>query len=200
MKKFIIPVFSVLCLISCGNQTAKVVALTDSDSTNIEQIADKAGKNKNKEAAKAVVEAAYTKYFRSIDEDVQVEEHEEALSIFGMNYMYSFISLKLQEKIVEAYDKQIETDELFFDFDVWINAQDFGELTLKDVNIIEYSGEKATAEVNFTNFGTDDKAYVVVEYDKKNDTWFICDFLDPEDKSSYAESIDSYLSDENESE
>lgn len=200
MKKLIIPALSVLCLISCGNQAAKIVASAESDSANIEQMADKAGKNKNKNAAKAVVEAAYTKYFSSIDEDVEVEEHEEALSIFGMNYMYSFISLKLQEKIVEAYDKQIETDELFFDFDVWINAQDFDQLTLKGVSIVEYSGDKATAEVNFTNFGADHKAYVVVEYDKKNDTWLICDFLDPEDKSSYAESIDFYLSDENEGE
>lgn len=188
MKTKIIPIVSLLLLSACGNPTSNTASVSENDS-----IANVAASNQNEEAAKAVVEAAYKSYFNPSEDELQTTEDAEC-TVFAIPYMGKYMSKQLIEQIVMGYNKQNVTDDLFFDYDVWINAQDCDSLSLKGVSIVEYSDDRATAEVNFVNLGQDQKAYVVVEYNKEKDAWFICDFLDPENKTSYVEDLNEYLS------
>ncbi|MCQ2259001.1 MAG: YbjP/YqhG family protein [Bacteroidaceae bacterium] len=199
MKKMILPIMLlfVISVSACGRKEGGNALGTDADS--VASSAVKTASNQNKEAARSVVEAAYKSYFNPSEEELREAEDAE-INIFEISYMYKYLSKDFVEKLVMAYDKQNATDDLYFDYDIWINAQDDGDLTLKKVDIISYSNEKATAEVNFTNFGEENKAYVVVEYDKEKDAWLICDFLAPDDMSSFAEYVDDVLSDSYEEE
>lgn len=193
MKKNLIPILALLILAGCGNQTANSASGNDSDSVAVGELAASA-RNHNKKAAKATAEAAYNSYFNPSEEE-QAEADGAEINIFGIAYMYKYLTPELCESIVMAYDKQNATDDLFLDYDIWINGQDWESPTLTNVNIIEYTGDKATAEVNFTDYGEKKKAYIVMQYDKEKDAWLICDFLDPIDKDSFAECLADYLED-----
>ena len=190
MKKIIVPILSLLLLSACGNQTGNKTTGTDADSVAMKA---NAGKNQTKEAAKAAVEAAYNLYFNPADEQ-EGDAPEGEITLLGISFMDKYMSNSFKELIVMAYDEQVESDEIFFDYDPWVNAQDWDNPTLKSVSITDYSDQQATAEVSFTNFGEDRKAYVVVEYDKEKDAWLICDFLDPEDKESYSVMLKEFIS------
>lgn len=193
MKKVIIPILAMLLITACGNKTTNSVA--ESDSIKVDSIAktpEVTDDNKDADAAKAVVEAAYKSYFNPSEEE-QKEQEEAEINIFNLSYMYKYVTEELNEKIVMAYDKQNATEDLFLDYDIWINAQDWDSPSLKEVNIIDSSTDKATAEVTFMNFKKEQKAYVVVEKNKKDGKWLICDFLSPSDKSSFVKDLDDFL-------
>lgn len=187
MKKIIIPFLALLAIAACKNPKV------ENASETVDELEVCEGEtNHTMEGAKALVEAAYNSYFNPTDEEQQAMDDAE-LSLFCIPYMSKYMTESLLEKLTQAFDKQVETDEMFFDYDVWVNAQDWDKPSLKGVNIIDYSDDKATAEVNFTNFGEDQKAYVVLEYVKASNSWLVSDFLDPEGKTSFVQDLEEYL-------
>lgn len=201
MKKLVLPLFSMLLLAACGGQAASNGSETaGGDSTEVTTDSAKAtdsGSAVNFEMSKAgavaFVEAVYNNYFHPSKEDEDKIDNAE-LTLFGMAYMDKYMSDNLMQKIVEANDKQIVDDNLFLDYDIWINAQDAVDLTLKKVNSIEYTEGKATVEVVFTNGGEECKSYVIVEYNKDKNSWFVCDFMYPNQGSKkLTRLIDDFL-------
>lgn len=190
MNKFIVTIFAAMALVACGNSTSKGGA--ENDSTKVENTDKAAATNQSKEGAKAAVEAAYNSYFNPSDEEGQ-EDEIEGTNVIGVNSMGKFMTDALKEKAVDAYSKQVESEDIFFDHDVWINAQDFVDLTLVGAVVLEYKDEKARVEVKFKNFGEDRKAVVDVVYDKEKDTWLINDFIDPTNKTSLMKMMEKYL-------
>lgn len=187
MKNLILPILSLLFLTACGakatsdgsktaGDSAEVIKTDDADATD-------SGATVNFEMSKAgavaFVEAVYNNYFHPSKEDEDKIDNAE-ITMFGMAYMDKYMSDELMKKIVEAIDKQVADDNLFFDSDIWINAQDAVDLTLKKVNSIEYQDGKATIEVVFTNCGNECKSYVMVEYNKDKNSWFVCNFMYPD--------------------
>lgn len=201
MKKLVLPLFSMLLLAACGGQAASNGSETaGGDSTEVTTDSAKATDSgaavdfeMSKAGAVAFVEAVYNNYFHPSKEDEDKIDNAE-LTMFGMAYMDKYMSDNLMQKIVEANDKQIADDNLFFDCDIWINAQDAVDLTLKKVNSIEYTEGKATVEVVFTNGGEECKSYVIVEYNKDKNSWFVCDFMYPNQGSKkLTRLIDDFL-------
>lgn len=201
MKKLVLPLFSMLLLAACGGQAASNGSETaGGDSTDVTTDSAKATDSgaavnfeMSKAGAVAFVEAVYNNYFHPSKEDEDKIDNAE-LTMFGMAYMDKYMSDNLMQKIVEANDKQIVDDNLFFDCDIWINAQDAENLTLKKVNSIEYLEDKATVEVVFTNMGEECKSYVIVEYNKDKSSWFVCDFMYPNQGSKkLTRLIDDFL-------
>lgn len=201
MKKLVLPLFSMLLLAACGGQAASNGSETaGGDSTEVTTDSAKATDSSaavnfemSKAGAVAFVEAVYNNYFHPSKEDEDKIDNAE-LTMFGMAYMDKYMSDNLMQKIVEANDKQIVDDNLFLDYDIWINAQDAVDLTLKKVNSIEYTEGKATVEVVFTNGGEECKSYVIVEYNKDKSSWFVCDFMYPNQGSKkLTRLIDDFL-------
>lgn len=201
MKKLVLPLFSMLLLAACGGQAASNGSETaGGDSTEVTTDSAKATDSgaavnfeMSKAGAVAFVEAVYNNYFHPSKEDEDKIDNAE-LTMFGMAYMDKYMSDNLMQKIVEANDKQIVDDNLFLDYDIWINAQDAVDLTLKKVNSIEYTEGKATVEVVFTNGGEECKSYVIVEYNKDKNSWFVCDFMYPNQGSKkLTRLIDDFL-------
>lgn len=201
MKKLVLPLFSMLLLAACGGQAASNGSETaGGDSTEVTTDSAKATDSgaavnfeMSKAGAVAFVEAVYNNYFHPSKEDEDKIDNAE-LTMFGMAYMDKYMSDNLMQKIVEANDKQIVDDNLFLDYDIWINAQDAVDLTLKKVNNIEYTEGKATVEVVFTNGGEECKSYVIVEYNKDKNSWFVCDFMYPNQGSKkLTRLIDDFL-------
>lgn len=201
MKKLVLPLFSMLLIAACGGQAASNGSETaGSDSTEVTTDSAKATDSgaavnfeMSKAGAVAFVEAVYNNYFHPSKEDEDKIDNAE-LTMFGMAYMDKYMSDNLMQKIVEANDKQIVDDNLFLDYDIWINAQDAVDLTLKKVNSIEYTEGKATVEVVFTNGGEECKSYVIVEYNKDKSSWFVCDFMYPNQGSKkLTRLIDDFL-------
>lgn len=187
MKNLILPILSMLFLVACSGKAANNAPETAGDSAEIAK-ADAAEASDSdaavnfemsKAGALAFVEAVYNNYFHPSKEDEDKIDNAE-ITLFGMAYMDKYMSDELMKKIVEAIDKQVADDNLFFDSDIWINAQDAVDLTLKKVNSIEYQEGKATIEVVFTNCGNECKSYVMVEYNKDKNSWFVCNFMYPD--------------------
>lgn len=201
MKKLILTIISLLLLVACGGKAVSDGSETAGDSAEVTTTdateATDTGKAVNFEMSKAgavaFVEAVYNNYFHPSKEDEDKIDNAE-LTMFGMAYMDKYMSDNLMQKIVEANDKQIADDNLFFDCDIWINAQDAENLTLKKVNSIEYLEDKATVEVVFTNMGEECKSYVIVEYNKDKNSWFVSDFMYPNQGSKkLTRLIDDFL-------
>lgn len=193
MKKYFIPVVSLIVLAACGGKQGGQASDADGDTAVVAQQPDAAVCDARAEAARAVVQAAYQSYIHpSQQEEKEIEESD--INLFGISYMYKYMTPQLLDQIVMANDRQIATDELFLDYDIWINANDWEDLAIGDVNIIECNDSTATAQVNFTNFGKPQQAYVVLQHDAQQDAWLICDFLDPDTRASFAQKIQEYLS------
>lgn len=194
MKKFFIPILSLFLIVACGNKNENSTNASESDtvvaSEKVES-ADGAASNQTKEGAKAFVEEVYKTYLNPSEEDENTLDDAE-ITIFGMSYMGKYMSDNLQEKIVEAYDKQIADDDLFLDYDIWTNSQDDTGMKLKEVNNVEFTGETATLEVVLTLEGNENKVYPIVEYNKEKGCWLVSDFLDASGKKFLGE-IEEYL-------
>lgn len=184
MEKLILAILSVLFLVACNGKSTSNGSETAGDSAEVTTtdslVATDSGTTVNFEMSKAgavaFVEAVYNNYFHPSKEDEDKIDNAE-ITMFGMAYMDKYMSDNLIQKIVDANDKQIETEDLILDYDIWTNSQDASDLTLKKVNCIEYLDDKATMEVVFTNFGKECKVCVIVEYNKDKNSWFVCDFM-----------------------
>lgn len=183
MKKILIPILSLFLITACGNKADNAAGADEKDSAAVVENAESAGDatdgdatNQTKEGAKAFVEAVYKTRLNPTEEDESMMDDAE-ITLFGMPYLGKYMSDNLQEKIVEAYDKQIADDDLFFDFDIWTNSQDDSYIKLKEVKNVEFTGETATLEVVLTNVDDEIKVYPIVEYNKEKSSWFISDFL-----------------------
>ncbi len=90
----------------------------------------------------------------------------------------TFLSEHMKLLITSCETMQEVTGELIFDYDYWINAQDFGDLQLKGVKVLSCTDEKAEVEVCFSNFGEKQVQTLILVYEKEKQNWFIDDFQD----------------------
>lgn len=72
-------------------------------------------------------------------------------------------------------EKASEYEEPYFDYDYWIDAQDFEDLHLINVKVESFCGDRAVVLVVFSNFGSLSKKYLELCYER--DDWFVNDFI-----------------------
>lgn len=177
MKKIFISVFSLLLVTLVACQAKNDTSASEGDAAIAENAAESSdlASSQTEEGAKAFIEAVYKTYLNPTPEDEKKIDDAE-ITIFGMAYMDQYMSENLQEMIVDANDKQIADDTMFFEADIWTNSQDDTGFKVKEINIVEFTGETATLEVVLNNGHQDSKVYPVVEYNKDKGRWFVCDF------------------------
>lgn len=171
MKKLFLTSFAALMLVACGNSSKSAdtssEATQDSISVNYE--------NANSDSAKATIEKLYTMYFNYDDYPELFEQEEPDYSGFG--FMSKFVSEEFNKAVYYAAQKEIKTDDLWIDCDVWIDAQDYEGLELVNVEIKEFTGNKAVADVTFKNFGEEHTVGCCVIFDEEKEEWLIDDFI-----------------------
>lgn len=80
----------------------------------------------------------------------------------------------VKKKVLE-YDATL--DEVgFFEADYWVMGQDFQDLSISDVEVINIQGNKAQVEFNHHNFGSVTR--VRLDMVKEDGEWKIDDFID----------------------
>ena len=203
MKKILIPFLSIFLILACGSKAENNTNADEKDSAAVVENAEQtesAGANTDepaishtKEGAKAFIETVYNTYLNPSKEDEDKMDNAE-ITLFGMAYMDKYMSDNLQQKIVEANDKQIADDDLFLDYDIWTNSQDNTGLKLKEVNNVEFTGETATLEVVLTNGTEEIKVHPIVEYNKEKSRWYVSDFF--ANGKKFLRTINDYLNEE----
>ena len=194
MKKICISIFSLLLVTLVACQVKNDTSASEKDAAiaenaEVTESSDLAS-SQTEEGAKAFIETVYKTYLNPTAEDEKKLEDAE-ITIFGMAYMSQYMSDNLQEKIVEANDKQIADDTIFFEADIWTNSQDDTGFKVKEINNVEFTGETATLEVVLNNGHQDSKVYPIVEYNKDKGCWCVSDFLVSGEK--FISMIDDYL-------
>lgn len=194
MKKICISIFSLLLVTLVACQAKNDTSASEKDAAiaenaEVTESSDLAS-SQTEEGAKAFIETVYKTYLNPTAEDEKKLDDAE-ITIFGMAYMSQYMSDNLQEKIVEANDKQIADDTIFFEADIWTNSQDDTGFKVKEINNVEFTGETATLEVVLNNGHQDSKVYPIVEYNKDKGCWCVSDFLVSGEK--FISMIDDYL-------
>ena len=154
-----------LMLTACSKQR------TDHSSAN-EQAAEASAAIHSSEGARECVTEMYEQYFRQASDTATVDEEVTPMS----RYLTQDLSALLDSCIA----RQNATGDLYLDYDFWINAQDCGQLELKETKVTKYADSTAVVTVDFTNFGQPAVATVEVRYDAAQDTWLVDDFINGE--------------------
>lgn len=156
--------------------------------------------NKNEEGVEKAVRNAYEYYFFLLNE----EEKANKAEIAGEDYiktveesdydMSVYLTRKFNSTLEQTKRKQWAEDDLFLEYDYWINAQDFTAIDKFDVEITECKDNNAKANVKFKNLGEMTTITLRLEYDEEIGNWLIADFIDNEGKASLLENMIEFLS------
>ena len=71
--------------------------------------------------------------------------------------------------------KESEEEDLFFDYDYWIDAQDYCDLHLINVKVESLCYDRSVVSVVISNCGNLTKKYLELCYE--HDDWFVNDFI-----------------------
>lgn len=72
-------------------------------------------------------------------------------------------------------NKEEESGNLFFDYDYWIDAQDYTSLRVDEVTVETLADNLAIVSVKLSDLEVQKKIYLVLCYER--DDWFVNDFI-----------------------
>lgn len=181
-KTFFLLTSAILCLVlvACSGSKKNNESVQEPIEPTFEQ---------TKSGVKAAVTRMYADYFRPVT-TADPDSITEGLNLWDMTEYFS-PELDSLMRVVEKI--QEESSEAIVDYDPFINAQDCQNLELYDVEVTDFTPEKATALVSFMNLGQKDTAIVVMDYNEAKKTWLLSDFIQPEFKTSYIEFLKEYV-------
>ena len=98
---------------------------------------------------------------------------------------------------VNDFDRQHEEDGMmgFFDADYWIMGQDWQDLSVSDIRVIDLSDSTATVELNLHNCGT--ITPVRLEMVMEDGLWRIDNFIDVKYDVNWKAGMKEYLAEKN---
>ena len=121
------------------------------------------------------VEFIYNTVFAAYNKAAK-EEQTSNKPVPTPNFDSKFCSQEWNKKLSKWEEIQEKTGELIIGADYWVMGQDFSpNLQLKNVKVINVSGNRATVKVFFHNF-KDTTATVKLVFERGD--WFIDDFDD----------------------
>ncbi len=157
--------FLLLCLISCGGKATSDAATetVQSDTDSIYGV----------EMEEISPEQTVSYYYGDIIKRY-MQEH-----VTDQNAFLGFCSDDLKKTCLRvAKKKRINHEPGPCDFDMWINAKVFDNLSLKNIDLFPTDDDKTVVEVTLRNTGQENKVYV--ELVNENGLWMIDDFRYPD--------------------
>ena len=163
-------IFLVLCLVACGHKTAETKAAdsqADSDSVYAENV-----------EMEEISPEATVDYYYSVVVRRYMEDHDTS----QMNFT-DFYSAELKDLLTKAAKKERIYHEVGpVDWDIWINAQDFDNLSVKNVDRYQTDDGSVVVEVTLRNTGTENKLYLTLV--NENGLWMVDNFEYPGDNKN----------------
>lgn len=134
------------------------------------------------------VNQIYQRYFSP---GLLVEPDEQ--DIEGLGKMYDCVTSSFNETYCMCSSKSIATDDLFHDYDIWINAQELTAHGLSGIQIRQYTDDKALVAVQIWNCDELTTVLLSMVFDAEKSTWLVADFIHPSDNSSYMARMNRFL-------
>ena len=86
--------------------------------------------------------------------------------------------------VIDSIDSKLEGEMGFFDFDYWIMAQDYRDISADSVVVEKMNADSASVLIQLHNFNH--VTHVRLEMVKENDLWMIDNFIDLKEFGSAA--------------
>ena len=131
---------------------------------------------------------------RNLDIDsMMANDVYERRADFEANYCSSEWN-RLMKKVNEIDSLYHQNEMGFWDFDYWIMGQDWHNLSVSDVKVVERIGPWATVELKLHNF--DNVTPLCLTMKLEDGTWRIDDFVDLETGVGLKEDMKEYIANE----
>ncbi len=131
---------------------------------------------------------------RNLDIDsMMTNDVYERRADFEANYCSSEWNT-LMKKVNEIDSLYHQNEMGFWDFDYWIMGQDWHNLSVSDVKVVERIGPWAEVDLNLHNF--DKVTPLCLTMKLENGTWRIDDFADKEFGTGFKQAMQEYIANE----
>ena len=120
----------------------------------------------------------YNSIFQNLNQfdSLSIEEIEESNLQDGNDLEEMYCSDDWNSLRRRVEEKESEEEDLFFDYDYWIDAQDYCDLHLIKVKVESLCCDRSVVSVVIRNCGYLTKKYLELCYE--HDDWFVNDFID----------------------
>lgn len=145
----------------------------------------------------SVVQRVSDIYAQVFDLYGKVSETFDFSSLENIDSLYCSADWNAWVARVNDFDRQHEDDGMmgFFDADYWIMGQDWQDLSVSDIRVVEVKNSTATVELNLHNCGS--ITAVRLEMLLEDGQWQIDNFIDVKYDVNWKAGMKEYLSGEN---
>lgn len=189
-------------LMACKNAPASSQTAPSDQTTAVEtpttQPTEQTAQNENPQTRPDValrVENIYKEVCGAYNKANQMDFSEGMAMLGKKDFDKQFCSKAWHKAVEQVNEKDSQNaDEMgFFDFDYWVQGQDFNQLSATDVRVVSIDGDKAVVALNLHNCGEVTPLRLRMVYERGD--WFIDDFIvkvDGRDDSLRAD-MDRYI-------
>lgn len=111
----------------------------------------------------------------------------------SVDFDSKYCSEEWNNTLKEALLSQPDSDEIgVFDYDYWIQGQDYGDVSVSRVHVVSLDGDRAVVTLTVHNMGMDNEIRLNMVYER--DDWYIDDIVDNVPPGSTTEQTDSMMS------
>ncbi len=175
MTKLIITAALALAMAACGNSTATQSASQAAQEQ--QQPAAQTDTTQAKAQIEKMLQEVYASYATAkLPNELPDHEHQ----LCSSDYLKTFDAVnQLEQQAIDG-----EWDNLFFDLDHWVQAQDYEKPQLKIAGFaFDGNGNKCTVQAQVSDFGQSQQ--LNFEMVLEDGTWKVDDFLSPDDKGQF---------------
>ena len=193
MKKALVLFTITLLFASCGkNASTPSAPQESSETTETNTTKSQATTTKDRNSEEYLVARVYDIYrnvfTENYDEDADLNDQDMP----SPDEKYCTKSWNEILEKVSNYDNMNNPDELgFFDGDYWIMGQDFGDLSVSDVEVIKMDDKNATVSLNLHNFSNTIQVLLNMKYEQND--WFIDNFIDKTNDYNWKKEMEDYI-------
>lgn len=186
MKKIAIMLLAAMTFVACGSKTEGSKDKKDSLTLTLSaKLTVSDGQDDEKADAKDDVAEATASLKDLYNQHIALLTSDKKMTRESM-------SESLKTLLDKCEKKQEATDDLFFDYDYWINAQDFHNLKVTGVEYVGEDDGKLIFEVHINNMNEDTTVTIEMVKNAKGE-WVIDNFADRANEVDLRQSAEEFM-------
>lgn len=193
MKKAFVLFALTLLFASCGKNASTPSAQQESsETTEANTTTSQATTTKDRNSEEYLVARVYDIYrnvfIENYGEDTELNDQDMP----SADEKYCTKSWNDTVEKVTNFDNMNNPDKLgFFDGDYWIMGQDFGNLSISDVEVMKKDDKNATVGFNLHNLGNTIQVLLDMKYEQND--WLIDNFIDKTNDYNWKKEMEDYI-------